>query len=45
MAARRISKSAINWAAIVERVPENQKSQYQAFKTKSDGYLRRYESY
>lgn len=41
MAARRVTKSAINWAALAERVPENQKAQYQAFKAKSDGYLRR----
>ncbi|XP_063239199.1 ATP synthase subunit d, mitochondrial [Bacillus rossius redtenbacheri] len=39
--ARRIKASSINWAAIAERVPENQKSQYLAFKAKSDGYLRR----
>ncbi|XP_046827385.1 ATP synthase subunit d, mitochondrial-like [Vespa crabro] len=32
---------AINWAAIAERVPEEQKQVFVAFKTKSDQYLRR----
>ncbi|KAJ8979850.1 hypothetical protein NQ317_006314 [Molorchus minor] len=41
MAAKRIGKSAINWAALSERVPEHQRPQYAAFKAKSDGYLRR----
>ncbi|CAH1105402.1 unnamed protein product [Psylliodes chrysocephalus] len=41
MAAKRITKSAINWAALSERVPEHQRPQFLAFKTKSDGYLRR----
>uniref|UniRef100_A0A131XQ20 ATP synthase subunit d, mitochondrial n=1 Tax=Hyalomma excavatum TaxID=257692 RepID=A0A131XQ20_9ACAR len=41
MAARRISKSAVNWAAFAERVPDNQKQFFQALKARSDGYLRR----
>ncbi|XP_044735461.1 ATP synthase subunit d, mitochondrial [Chrysoperla carnea] len=41
MAARRIAKSTINWTALAERVPENQKPNFQVFKAKSDGYLRR----
>ncbi|XP_072390814.1 ATP synthase subunit d, mitochondrial [Diabrotica undecimpunctata] len=41
MASRRITKSAVNWAALSERVPEHQRAQFLAFKTKSDGYLRR----
>ncbi|KAF4520383.1 hypothetical protein B566_EDAN012888 [Ephemera danica] len=41
MAAKRIAQSSINWAAIAERVPENQKVLLTAFKAKSDGYLRR----
>ncbi|XP_043188134.1 ATP synthase subunit d, mitochondrial-like [Amphibalanus amphitrite] len=41
MAAKRISKSAIDWAAFAKRVPENQKPMYLQFKAKSDGYLRR----
>ncbi|CAN8003386.1 unnamed protein product [Ixodes hexagonus] len=45
MAAKRISKSALNWTALAERVPENQKPLYQAFKAKSDGYLRKVFSY
>ncbi|XP_023228615.1 ATP synthase subunit d, mitochondrial-like [Centruroides sculpturatus] len=45
MAARRIGRSAIDWAAFVERVPENQKSFFQAFKIRSDEYIRRVNSY
>jgi len=41
MAAKRISQSAINWTAIAERVPENQKIFFNSLKGKSDGYLRR----
>lgn len=41
MAARRFTKSAINWAAIIERVPETQKAEFQAFKAKVDGNLRK----
>ncbi|KAJ9576997.1 hypothetical protein L9F63_006434 [Diploptera punctata] len=41
MAARRAAQININWTALAERVPENQKSFFQAFKAKSDGYLRR----
>lgn len=41
MAARRITKSAIDWVAFAERVPENQKTFFQAFKAKSDAYLRK----
>lgn len=40
MAARRITKSAIDWAALAERVPPDQKTQFAAFKTKSDVYMR-----
>ncbi|KAI4499558.1 hypothetical protein M0802_005454 [Mischocyttarus mexicanus] len=32
---------AINWSAIAERVPEEQKTHFVAFKAKSDQYLRR----
>ncbi|OWR51902.1 ATP synthase subunit d, mitochondrial [Danaus plexippus] len=39
--AKRISQSSINWAALAERVPAEQKSNLAAFKVKSDGYLRR----
>ncbi|KAL9892483.1 ATP synthase subunit d, mitochondrial [Glossina fuscipes] len=40
MAARRIAKSSINWSALAERVPPNQKAQFAAFKIKSDVYMR-----
>jgi len=40
MAARRISKSAIDWAKFAERIPDNQKSIFLAFRSKSEGYLR-----
>lgn len=39
---RRIAQSSINWAAIAERVPPNQKTNFTAFKSKSDKYLRRW---
>ena len=41
MASRRLTQVNINWTALAEKVPENQKSFFAAFKTKSDGYLRR----
>lgn len=41
MAARRIAKSAVDWAAFAERVPAEQKQFFQALKTRSDGYVRR----
>ncbi|KAG8234153.1 hypothetical protein J437_LFUL014521 [Ladona fulva] len=41
MAARRIGKSSVNWAAMLERVHPDQQSNFAAFKAKSDGYLRR----
>lgn len=40
MAARRIAQSSINWSALAERVPPNQKSNFLAFKARSDKYLR-----
>lgn len=42
MATKRIAGTAINWAALSERVPPQQRAQFQAFKTRSDQYLRRY---
>ncbi|KAG7163145.1 ATP synthase subunit d, mitochondrial-like [Homarus americanus] len=41
MAARRIGSTAIDWAAFAARVPEGQKPMFNAFKGKSDAYLRR----
>lgn len=40
MAARRIAQSSINWSALAERVPANQRNSFGAFKTKSDVYVR-----
>ncbi|KAK0161760.1 hypothetical protein PV327_008176 [Microctonus hyperodae] len=40
MAARRAIKS-INWSGIAERMAEEDKAIFSAFRTKSDGYLRR----
>ncbi|XP_041987462.1 ATP synthase subunit d, mitochondrial-like [Aricia agestis] len=39
--AKRISQSSVNWAALAERVPAEQKPNLAVFKAKSDGYLRR----
>jgi len=41
MASRRIAASSINWAALAERVPPTQRTNFTAFKSKSDKYLRR----
>jgi len=41
MATKRFTKSAVDWAKMAERVPENQKAQFIALKTRSDNYLRR----
>lgn len=40
MAAKRITQSSINWAALSERVPPAQKTNFLAFKARSDKYLR-----
>jgi F-type H+-transporting ATPase subunit d len=39
MAARRVAKSAVDWAAFAERVPPNQKEAFRAFKQKSDMFI------
>ena len=39
--AKRIAQSSVNWAALAERVPAEQKVSLAAFKIKSDSYLRR----
>jgi F-type H+-transporting ATPase subunit d len=39
MAARRVAKTAVDWAAFAERVPPNQKEAYRAFKSKSDLFI------
>lgn len=38
--AKRIAQSSVNWSALSERVPVSQKSQFLAFKGRSDKYLR-----
>jgi F-type H+-transporting ATPase subunit d len=42
MAAKRIAQSAINWSAMAEKVSESQRPMFNAFKLKSDQYLRRF---
>jgi len=39
MAARRVTKSAIDWAAFAERVPPNQKDAFRALRQKSDMFV------
>ena len=39
--AKRIAQSSVNWAALAERVPAEQRVHLAAFKIKSDTYLRR----
>jgi F-type H+-transporting ATPase subunit d len=41
MAARRVAKSAVDWAAFAERVPPNQKDAFRSFKAKSDLFVSR----
>merc|ERR1711915_232902 len=41
MAARRVASSSIDWAAFASRVPAGQKNMFNAFKGKSDAYLRK----
>ncbi|EFN76951.1 ATP synthase subunit d, mitochondrial [Harpegnathos saltator] len=36
---------AINWAALLEKIPETEKAAYAAFKAKSDQHLRRMAAY
>merc|ERR1712170_35346 len=41
MAARRVAKSAVDWAAFAERVPKNQVDAFRQFKSKSDLFVTR----
>ncbi|KAI9557818.1 hypothetical protein GHT06_014567 [Daphnia sinensis] len=41
MATKRIAQSAVNWSAMAEKVSESQRPMFNAFKLKSDQYLRR----
>jgi len=45
MAARRIAKTAIDWAAFAESVPANQKDFFRAFRGKSDKFVSRVHQY
>lgn len=45
MAAKRFVKSSIDWAAFSERIRDMDRSKFQMFKLKSDGYLKRVMSY
>lgn len=41
MAARRVSKSAVDWAKLADLVPANQKDIFRAFKARSDMFISR----
>jgi len=41
MASKRIAQSAVNWGAMAEKVGEAQRPMFNAFKLKSDAYLRK----
>ncbi|XP_014671264.1 PREDICTED: ATP synthase subunit d, mitochondrial-like [Priapulus caudatus] len=45
MAAKRIATSAVDWKAFAERVPENQKQLFQAFRTKAETYISKVHNY
>merc|ERR1711988_1454538 len=40
MAAQRISASTVNWVEFARKIPAAQKASFQAFKQKSDGFVR-----
>lgn len=40
MASKRIAQSSVNWSALAERVPPLQKTNFIAFKSRADKYLR-----
>lgn len=40
MASKRIAQSSVNWTALAERVPPQQKTNFIAFKSRADKYLR-----
>ena len=44
MAARRVTKSAVDWAKFASLVPKNQVDCYKAFKTKSDMFSAKYDT-
>nr|ABM55518.1 hypothetical protein [Maconellicoccus hirsutus] len=41
MASKRIGKFTVDWLDLAQRVPSTQKSNYQVFKARSDGFLRK----
>jgi hypothetical protein len=41
MAAKRITKSSIDWTRFAQLVPKSERNMFIAFKAKSDAYLRR----
>merc|ERR1712007_265695 len=41
MAARRIVQSTVNWSAMAEKVSDAQRPMFNAFKLRSDSYLRK----
>lgn len=41
MASKRVVKSSVDWIEMSKRVPTVQKSNFIAFKAKSDGYIRK----
>jgi F-type H+-transporting ATPase subunit d len=45
MAARRITKSAVDWAKLADKVPANQKDCFRAFKGRSDMFVARVNRY
>ncbi|XP_076437294.1 ATP synthase subunit d, mitochondrial-like [Babylonia areolata] len=45
MAARRIARSAVDWAAFKERVPPKQQEFYRAFKAKNDTFVNKVHQY
>ncbi|KAF2353478.1 ATP synthase F0 complex subunit D mitochondrial [Trinorchestia longiramus] len=38
MASKRVAQSTVNWTAFAQKVPKEQMAQFNAFKSKSDGY-------
>ncbi|GAB1603069.1 ATP synthase subunit d, mitochondrial-like [Argonauta hians] len=45
MAARRLAKTAVDWAAFAERVPAGEKDIFRAFKAKSTNFLTKVHQY
>jgi F-type H+-transporting ATPase subunit d len=41
MAAKRIAQSSIDWTRFAQLIPKSERQMFNAFKAKSDAYLRR----